>query len=340
MFIRLVLLSFTSLVLLVGCGPKDKKFVDVGEVQVDLDTVRYERLVWSLDTAHLLDDLADLRARDTALFDLYFVRLMNFGPLADTAGPMSWMVRRYLSNPADQALHDTVQAHFPGIGPQVEAVRTGLRHVRYHLPDLPLPRRLATVTTGFGWKAVTLDTMALVIGLDMYLGEDFVHYPALDYPFYLIRRFTPEHLPRDAMEVVYDQHWAGSQAAATPPLLHAMVENGKKLLFLEFALPHTPDHVLMGYTPDQLAWCAESEEEIWMFYNDKDIFYSTDHLDHRRHVRDGPMTPGMPSEAPGNVGSWVGWQIVRSYMRTADASLSEVLDTPAETIIATSRYKP
>jgi hypothetical protein len=54
------------------------------------------------------------------------------------------------------------------------------------------------------------------------------------------------------------------------------------------------------------------------------------------------MTAGMPEQAPGNVGSWVGWQIVNQYMENTvdELSLKELLATPPATILAKSNYKP
>jgi len=59
-------------------------------------------------------------------------------------------------------------------------------------------------------------------------------------------------------------------------------------------------------------------------------------------VNDGPSTVGMPPESPGNVGSWVGWQIVTNYMKNAgeNVTLQELLKTKPDVILAKSKYKP
>ena len=65
-------------------------------------------------------------------------------------------------------------------------------------------------------------------------------------------------------------------------------------------------------------------------------------MEHKKHVFDGPRTSGMPKNAPGNVGSWVGWQIVNQYMDNAKGkvSLNQLLQTDATTIMTKSKYKP
>ena len=34
-----------------------------------------------------------------------------------------------------------------------------------------------------------------------------------------------------------------------------------------------------------------------------------------KFITDGPNTSGMPAESPGNIGSWVGLQIIKSYLK-------------------------
>ena len=101
-----------------------------------------------------------------------------------------------------------------------------------------------------------------------------------------------------------------------------MIEKGKKLYFLESMMPEKEKHILIGYTAEQLNWCETSEGEIWAFYNEKDLFYTKNYMEHKKHVDDGPQTSGMPKEAPGNVGTWIGWQIVNQYMKNADGKVS------------------
>jgi len=45
--------------------------------------------------------------------------------------------------------------------------------------------------------------------------------------------------------------------------------------------------------------------------------------------------------SPGQVGAWIGWQIVRSYMKNNnDISINELLNKKAKEIFEQSKYKP
>ena len=48
----------------------------------------------------------------------------------------------------------------------------------------------------------------------------------------------------------------------------------------------------------------------------------------------------IDNESPGRVGAWIGWQIVRSYMKNNEVSLPQLLHTSAKEIFEKSKYKP
>ena len=44
--------------------------------------------------------------------------------------------------------------------------------------------------------------------------------------------------------------------------------------------------------------------------------------------------------SPGKIGVWIGWQIVRSYMKHNDVSLQELLKIDESDLFNKSKYKP
>ena len=215
------------------------------------------------------------------------------------------------------------------------------KHFKYYFPDLELPQ-VYSIISEFSYNAVTLDTSIIAISLDLYLGKEFKYYYSFDFPNYMIRRFEKPYMVPNCMEVLYQAYFDESQWAATDALIYAMIEKGKKLYFLECMQPEKEKHYLIGYTPEQLEWMRSNESEVWKFYNSKDLFFTKDYMEHKRHIQDGPMTAGMPAEAPGNAGSWVGWQIVDAYMNGDGKAggLAGLMQTDPQIILNKSKYKP
>ena len=46
------------------------------------------------------------------------------------------------------------------------------------------------------------------------------------------------------------------------------------------------------------------------------------------------------NDSPGRIGVWIGWQIIKSYMKNNDVTLQKLMDTSPEIIYNKSKYKP
>jgi hypothetical protein len=61
----------------------------------------------------------------------------------------------------------------------------------------------------------------------------------------------------------------------------------------------------------------------------------------KNYIGDAPGTPGMPAAAPGNIGQWVGWQIVKKYVANHPSGQPrQLLETSAKEIFDDTKYKP
>ena len=121
-----------------------------------------------------------------------------------------------------------------------------------------------------------------------------------------------------------------------------MVHNGKQLYVLDQLMPYTPDSIKLEVTAEQTQWLEDNELEMWAYFLKEDLLYSNDWQKIRKLVEYSPHSPGMPKEAPGRSGNWVGWQIVKAYMKQhPDTTLPELLAMEdAQALLDASRYKP
>lgn len=338
--LKLLAISF---VFLTSCSwfNKNTKKINVSDISVNLDIERFDQTFFTADTNNLYPSLQAIRLKDTLFFDFYTMNIMRFGFISDSITPTMLDLNHFFTNPYVLGLYDTVQTKYPDVKDLESELNEAFKHYKYYFPEKGLPK-IKTIISEFGYNAVALDTNYIAIALDMYLGKNYMYYGSFDFPFYIIERFEPEFIVPNVMEVWYNAYYAPNELAETDALIHAMIEKGKKLYFLECMQPEKEKHLLIGYNKDQLKWCENSEGDIWKFYNEHDLFYTKNYMEHTRHIGEGPSTAGMPAEAPGNVGSWVGWQIVNQYMANmgTDVSLKELLATEPATILAKSAYKP
>ncbi len=122
-----------------------------------------------------------------------------------------------------------------------------------------------------------------------------------------------------------------------------MIHEGKKLYLLDLYLPLKSDAVRIGYTKQKYNWAITNEEQVWKYFIENNLLYSTDTKLNKRFLEDAPFSKFYLSEdknSPGRIGQRIGLQIVRSFMDNNDVSLSDLLIKDGEEIFKNSKYKP
>ena len=123
-----------------------------------------------------------------------------------------------------------------------------------------------------------------------------------------------------------------------------MIQSGKELYLKDLLLPEIPDADKIGYTPEQIKFCAENETFIWAYFIEKNLLYSSDSKLENRFINPAPFSKfylDIDNDTPGRIGQWIGWQIVRAYAENnPKISIQQLLDSDAETVFNQSKYKP
>lgn len=314
----------------------DVSHISVPPVMID----RFDQALTALDTAHLHQALAQLYQQYPAFMPVYFEQIMNYGPYSDTNHLLFEEVRAMLHSKDIHGLQDTINKHFPDLSWLSRELRQGFRYLKYYFPSYHIPKVVTFYSGLNNFGAVTVDTV-LGIGLDMFLGENYPFYLQVSdpYPQYMLHQFAPEYIVPDCFKVIEQQMYPPAQEGT---LLDMMVQAGKQLYFLDVILPDAPDSVKIGFTQKQLDWCRKNERLIWQYFIQNNLLYVRDMQQILHYVGPGPNTQGMPGEAPGNIGSWVGWQIVRKYMDDhPDVSLPQLMQMrDAQQLLTDARYRP
>jgi hypothetical protein len=121
-----------------------------------------------------------------------------------------------------------------------------------------------------------------------------------------------------------------------------MIHNGKKLYILQSLMPATPDTVIMNYPAEKMKWVKDNERNIWIVFSTQNLLYESSLNKIQKLIGPSPDSPGMPHDAPGNTGSWLGWQIIKVYMKKfPETTLEQLLALDnAQEILEKSEYKP
>ncbi|HEX2533489.1 MAG TPA: hypothetical protein VHK69_07130 [Chitinophagaceae bacterium] len=322
--------------LVLSCGNDENK-PDVSGIKVSVPVERFEPAFFSLDTNNLAPGLAALSRSFPQFSPVFFRDILQLNA-TDPAAPGA--LRSILSD--YRPIYDSLRQKYPDLNFLKRELEEGFRYVKHYYPAYRVPKAVTFIAT-FDAPGVILTPTHLGIGLHQYAGKHFSVYQLLPiqqlYPSYISRRFDKEYMSVNAMKAIVDDIYPDSSAGR--PLIEQMIEKGKQWYLLDHFLPDAADSLKTGYTGKQLAWAEENEGNIWSFIlsTEKDI-YSIEPYVIQRYIGEAPFTQNMPESSPGNLGQWVGWQIVRKFAGKKGLGLQEVLATPARTVYEEAAYRP
>ncbi len=324
-------LPWMGILLLCSCrqNPHD---IDVSGIQV---TIRPEQFGTDLFSPGR-NGLKTLREKYGTFPNLFCRQIIRIGAAGDSM--LEKGLEDFSSDPGMRELYKNCAEKFSArdIDALADELSDAFRHYKYYFPRKPVPK-VITFISGYNYAIVAADSL-LGIGVDMYLGDDFRAYSALGYPRYKIRRMRKEYITADCM-----RGWQESEYEDDgKDFLSQALYQGKILYFLDAMLPRTPDSIKTGYTASQLAFCKKNEVNIWSFFVEKKILFSTNQNEFIRYLSDGPTTSGLPPEAPAMLGAWTGWQIIKKYMQeNPSVTLDRLMEEKdSQKILNKSRYKP
>ena len=219
------------------------------------------------------------------------------------------------------------------------------KNLKYYFPGVPTPV-FYTLFSEFAFQSFIFtdsDRDAIGIGLDMFLGDDF-DYKNVDptnpaFSEYLTRSYNSQHIVRKSMDIFLEDVLGMPSGKR---FIDQIIHKGKKLYIAQQIMPTTPDSIIFEHTQKQWEWLNENELQIWSFFLEKELMYETSHLRINKYVNNSPHSQGMPTEAPGRTGPFIGYKIVEAFMgKKPDYSLIELIQfKDAQKLMEISKYKP
>ncbi|MFM8709925.1 MAG: hypothetical protein ACKOC7_01505, partial [Sphingomonadales bacterium] len=190
------------------------------------------------------------------------------------------------------------------------------RYLQHYFPTYK-PGTITLYTGPFDAPGVATVRSGTALGLQQFAGKDFFAYQTAElqalYPTYLSRRFAPSYMVPGVIRAITEDIFP--QRTAELPLVEQMVEKGKYWYLSSLLLPDHPDSVITGYTSQQLDWCQNNEGLIWSHLLKNEDLNSLNPVVIQTYLGEAPFTQGLSQEySPGNLGAWVGWQIVKKFV--------------------------
>jgi len=212
------------------------------------------------------------------------------------------------------------------------------KNVKYYYPKFKIPR-IETAISGFETDMYVSDSL-IIVGLDYYLGKGARFRPNM-YD-YMLRQYNPENIVPSTMLIYGIDSRINHMNEDNKTALADMITYGKSFYFAKQMMPCTPDSVFIWYSEEEIKGAWKNQDVIWARLIEDKLLYSTSHLLKQQYLGERPKTAQVGPECPGRIAQWVGWQIVKSYMKEHnDHTLEDLMKNGnADKLFEDSKYKP
>lgn len=181
--------------------------------------------------------------------------------------------------------------------------------IRYY-PNIKVPP-IYTIITGMQ-QDLYVSKNLIVIGLDCFLGKN-PKFSLHNIPKYSADTYNTDSIVCKIMLLYIQQFNAVNKNDKT--LLAEMLYYGKNFFLIKDILPDLPEHVILGYTSDQLKDLNRYKTVVWEHFIENELFFNTNHVIKKQYIYPRPFTGEISSNCPGSIGKWLGWEIVKEYMK-------------------------
>lgn len=318
-----------------SCNKSNRFEIDTTKNRVNVKIQRFDKDLISLDSTNSEPALAKLYKSYAQFLPVYTAEVLNVDA-KDTAA-IRQLFMKYNSDKTFSKVNKTVLEKFNDISDIENTVSESYTYIRHYFPEVKLPE-IYFFVSGFN-RSVLMNDKFIALGTDLYLGSDYPAYKDLSYD-YLLVNMRRESVATDLVSATLFRMFV--MDSSKDRLLDNMIFRGKVMYLLSVFMPNEKPEDLMGYTPEQWKWCKSYKKEIWgTIIENKDLF-STNMLLISKYMNDAPFTAPVSQDSPGRLGTWLGWQIVDSYMRkNQNIGLKNLMDeNNYQKILEESGFKP
>jgi len=289
---------------------------------------RYERELFSISIDSLQSGMLAMQPEYSSFY--------NSSDLQDSANLLA--MRQYLQDSTIQTLYADVMKQYATLDWLEADLGNVFSRIKSNIPEWKEPAVYTYISGGDVEFPVKYSDSVLIIALDLFLGKDYGMYQLWGLPTYLTDRMTREFLLiRTVMTIGESLTETYERSGNT--LLARMIYEGKILYFCEMMLPQRTDSTLIGYTTSEITWAEKNYREVWKYFKKEKLLQSDKRQDIHQYVDEGPGGSTFIANTVPRVGCYIGWQIVRAYMKKqSKKSISDLLkESDSQMILRRSR---
>ena len=197
--------------------------------------------------------------------------------------------------------------------------------------------KIITINNGldFQYKLIDIDSLVL-LSLDCYLDNDELYKTI---PAYISQKMNKNFLMRDLAEKLISRY---VNYPTNRQFLDKIIYYGKVYNLMTTNLDFDEANALY-YNEKEIVWAQDNEKEVWKFFIENEILFNTSNILVERFINFGPYSKfgiSIDYESPPMIGKWIGYKIVKSYLKSNNKTIEEILNMNEYELYLNSNYKP
>ena len=205
-----------------------------------------------------------------------------------------------------------------------------------YFPNFDIPK-IITLNNGVDYKYNLIDSDSIILlSLDCYLDDELLYG---NIPKHISDQMNPDFISNDINELISSRF---IEFPTDRKFISKIIYHGK-LLFLMNKLSDNNVSKLLGYDKIKSSWINENEKEVWKYFIENDLLFSTKSSLDYRFLANAPFSKfglSIDYQSPPMVGRWLGFQIVESFSKKSTKNLIEILAYDNYELYLESNYKP
>lgn len=319
MKLRISLLVILISMLFASCGISTGKVTEQNEEGISV--LRYDKLLSEYVRSNSFSAMQKLTMDYRLPTKILIEDVLAIGTVKDDT--ISQRLQKFYSDTTLLRLLSDVEAKYPNLDAVERGLTKGFGKLRKEVPGTQVPLIYSQVSA-FNESIVLVDSL-MGISLDKYMGEDYPLYKRFYYD-YQCRSMRPERIVPDCFVFYLQSRYEMNYHEGTS-LIDLMMHYGKINYVVQNLLGYADIGQTMGYSEAENNWCKKHEEKVWDHIRENDHLHARDPMVIRYYMKAAPAIDLLGEQAPALVGTWMGAQIVASYMKKhKDLTIKDLLE--------------
>ncbi len=304
--------------------------VNTDEVKLDLNFVNLDSIFVHSTEKELKNSILNSGILPNEVLSYELGQCIGVGPLADS-GTVS-RIKMFVNDPYVKRVENRISEKFTDLSNRQSVIFDGFKHLKYHFPAGNYPKNIVFINSHFA-SNIFCTEQEVGVSLERYLGAKSDVIKELPDPIFqwIKDKMDAQYLERDVLTAWIMTHFVAEIKGNTAEQL---IRWGKIIYLTEAAFPEMEKSRIVRYSKEDFEWAEENEFSFWTYLVKEKLLFSENERDQMNFLSDAPFTVGLPEKGPDRLGQFIGWKMVKSFMKAnPKMSLADMIQVPYNQIL-------